>query len=191
MSQPTNSFKRMLIVKKIEMLTFLLIVVGAFNWGLVGLFNFNLVSFIAKYTFKSLEQTIYVLVGIAAVFHLFSRNFYLPFLGDMAFPCDSMVQKVPENATMSVKIQTKPNVNVVYWAAEENTKVQQNPWVAYAEYSNAGVTRSDVNGIANLRFRQPASYKVKGHMQLKPHVHYRVCIEPGMLQEVQTVFLPV
>lgn len=185
-----DSFKRMLIMKKLEMLTFLLIIVGALNWGLIGVFKFNLVEFVAKYTFKDLETTIYILVGIAAVFHLFSRNFYLPFLGDMAFPCNSMVQKVPENATLSVKVQTKPNVNVIYWAAEENDNVQKNPWVAYAEYSNAGVTRSDVNGIATLRFRNPASYKVKGNMTLKPHVHYRVCIEPGMLEEVRTVYLP-
>jgi uncharacterized membrane protein YuzA (DUF378 family) len=185
-----DSFQKMLIMKKIEMLSLLLIVIGALNWGFVGLFKFDIIVFIAKkINWKDFAKWVYILVGIAALIHIFSRNYYLPFLGDAVFPCNSLVEKVPENATMSVKIQTKPNVNVIYWGAEENHEVRKNPWVAYAEYSNTGVAKSDVNGIAILRFRKPASYFVKGYKQLAPHVHYRVCSHPGMMDEVQTVYV--
>jgi uncharacterized protein len=178
------------IKKKFEMITLLLIVIGALNWGLIGFFKFNLVEFIARNTFKSIETVIYMLVGLSALFHILSRNFYLPFLGDTVFPCNSMVEKVPENADTSVKITTIPNSNIIFWAAEHDNEVKENPWIAYVEYSNAGVAKSDVNGVAVLNFRKPAPYKVKnGWKTLVPHVHYRVCKYPGMLSEVKTVFL--
>ena len=180
----------MIIIKKIEMLSLLFIVIGAFNWGLVGVFGFDLVAFIGRLTgWQTFATIIYTLVGFSALIHIFSRNFYLPFLGDAVFPCDSLMEKVPENATMSAKIQTKPNVNVVYWGAEENNAVRNNPWVAYAQYSNAGVAKADVNGIATLRFRKPASYFVNGYKKLAPHVHYRVCGHPGMMDKVQTLYV--
>lgn len=176
--------------KRLEMLTLLLIVIGALNWGLVGLFNFNLVSFIGKHTFSWVEKFVYILVGVSSLVHIVSRNFYLSFLGESVFPCNSMLPKTPEHADTEVKITTTPNSNVVYWAAETHKEVMENPWVAYAEYSNAGVTRSDVNGVAVLKFRTPASYKVAhGLKTLAPHVHYRVCQYPGILSEVKTVMI--
>ncbi len=181
--------KKMIWMKKIEMLSLLLIVVGALNWGLVGAFGFNLVKYVAKRTFKSVETVVYILVGVSALVHIVSRNFYLPFLGEAAFPCNSMVEKVPDHANVEVKIETVPNANVIYWAAESHKEVSANPWVAYEQFSNAGVTRSDVNGVAVLKFREPSAYKVmNGAKTLQPHVHYRVCGSPGMLSEVKTVF---
>lgn len=187
--QSMQSIHKMFWMKKLEMITLLLIVVGALNWGLVGVFGFNLVTFVANYTFGWLENLVYILVGVSAVVHILSRNYYLPFLGDAVFPCNSMVEKVPANANTEVKIETTPNVNVIYWASESHDKVVANPWLAYEQYSNAGVTRSDVNGMATLKFREPSAYKVANGMKtLQPHVHYRVCAFPGMLSEVKTVF---
>lgn len=189
MDKSDSDIKKLFWVKKIEMLTLLLIVVGALNWGLVGVFGFNLVTFVANLTFGWVENLVYILVGVSALLHVFSRNYYLPFLGDAVFPCNSMVEKVPENANTQVKIDTKPNSNVIYWASETHKEVVANPWLAYDQYSNAGVTRSDVNGVAVLKFREPSAYKVPNGMKtLQPHVHYRVCTYPGMLSEVKTVF---
>jgi uncharacterized protein len=185
----STNFKVFMIKKRVEIITLLFIVIGALNWGLVGLFDFNLVKFVASYTFSWVEKLVYVVVGLSSLVHIISRNYYLSFLGESVFPCDSMMEKTPENADTEVKIQTTPNANVVYWAAETHKEVSENPWIAYAEYSNAGVTRSDVNGVAVLKFRTPGSYKVKhGLKTLAPHVHYRVCKFPGMLSEVETVF---
>ncbi len=101
----------------IQMIALVFIIIGALNWGLVAL-GFNLVSFIANNTFASLEPTVYVLVGVSALLHLFARNYYLPFLGDSVFPCASMTEKIPTNATVSTNVQIEPLTNIVYWAAE-------------------------------------------------------------------------
>ena len=53
----------------LKIISFILVIIGALNWGLVGLFNFNLVSAIfGDMTF--LTRTIYILVGIAAIISL-------------------------------------------------------------------------------------------------------------------------
>jgi uncharacterized membrane protein YuzA (DUF378 family) len=54
-------------MKALHILTFLLVVVGALNWGLVGLFDLNLVAVILG-GFPGLEQLVYVLVGASAVY---------------------------------------------------------------------------------------------------------------------------
>lgn len=180
--------------KSIELVTLALIVIGALNWGLVGALGFNLVSWLAKHTFSSIEPAVYILVGLSALVHIVSRDYYLPFLGDAAYPCGSLETKTPRDADTAVTVQVEPNVNVIYWAAELNDKVQENPWVAYDEYANAGVAKSDDQGKAVLRFRTPASYKVpRGfgvwNKELEPHVHYRICRHSGMVGRVETVFL--
>ena len=48
-----------------------LVLIGAFNWGLVGLFNFNLVEKI--FGMGTFADVVYVLVGIGAVLGLFQR----------------------------------------------------------------------------------------------------------------------
>lgn len=51
----------------IDWIAFILVIVGALNWGLVGLFKFNLVAVIlGDMTF--LSRVVYTLVGIAAVY---------------------------------------------------------------------------------------------------------------------------
>lgn len=48
------------------MVAFTLVVVGALNWGLVGLFNLNVVSTLLG-AGSTLEKLVYVLVGLSAV----------------------------------------------------------------------------------------------------------------------------
>lgn len=54
-------------MKGLHMVTFLLVSVGALNWGLVGLFNFNLVTALFG-SLPALERIIYVLVGVSGVY---------------------------------------------------------------------------------------------------------------------------
>jgi uncharacterized membrane protein YuzA (DUF378 family) len=51
------------------MLTYLLVVVGALNWGLIAFFGFNLVGAIFG-AGTYLERVIYAVVGISAVVQL-------------------------------------------------------------------------------------------------------------------------
>lgn len=53
-------------MKIVHMVAYALVIVGALNWGLVGLFNFNLVTALLG-TMPMLEKAIYVLVGVSAV----------------------------------------------------------------------------------------------------------------------------
>ena len=53
-------------------ITFLLVVIGGLNWGLVGFFGFNLVESIFG-SWPMLVKVIYALVGLAALYELFTR----------------------------------------------------------------------------------------------------------------------
>lgn len=44
-------------------------ILGALNWGLVGLFDFNVVEFLFK-NMDMLKRTIYILIGIASIINI-------------------------------------------------------------------------------------------------------------------------
>lgn len=55
----------------LDWLTGVLVIIGALNWGLVGLFDYNLVSAIlGDMTF--LTRTVYVLVGVSGLYMIYS-----------------------------------------------------------------------------------------------------------------------
>lgn len=47
-----------------------LVIIGALNWGLVGLFNFNLVAAIFG-SLSALSRIVYVLVALAGLYLIF------------------------------------------------------------------------------------------------------------------------
>ena len=55
------------------MVSFLLVVVGAINWGLVGLLGINVVNILFG-TVPSVEKLVYVLVGAAGVVILLTHK---------------------------------------------------------------------------------------------------------------------
>lgn len=57
-------------VSILEWVAIALIVIGALNWGLVGIFGFNLVSAIFG-DMSALSRIVYALVGISALLFLF------------------------------------------------------------------------------------------------------------------------
>lgn len=50
-------------------IAYLLVFVGALNWGLVGLFGFNLVNFLFG-SMMSIEKLVYILVGLSALWEM-------------------------------------------------------------------------------------------------------------------------
>ncbi|KKR81173.1 MAG: hypothetical protein UU73_C0003G0259 [Candidatus Daviesbacteria bacterium GW2011_GWA1_41_61] len=54
-------------MKDLKPIAGVLVLIGALNWGLIGLLNLNLVSAILG-TGSSLEKMVYLLVGAAAVY---------------------------------------------------------------------------------------------------------------------------
>lgn len=53
-------------MKIVHVVAYVLVIVGALNWGLVGLFNFNLVTALLG-SMPMVEKVVYILVGSAAV----------------------------------------------------------------------------------------------------------------------------
>ena len=53
-------------MKVIDKIALVLIIIGAINWGLVGIFNFNLVDSIFG-TMSMVSRIIYALVGISGL----------------------------------------------------------------------------------------------------------------------------
>lgn len=51
-------------------IAFILIIIGALNWGLVGLINFNVVSFLLGATSPA-TRIIYALVGLSGLYLIF------------------------------------------------------------------------------------------------------------------------
>ena len=56
-------------MKALNLITLVLVIVGGLNWGLVGLFDFDLVAAIFG-DGSALSRIVYVLVGISAVWQL-------------------------------------------------------------------------------------------------------------------------
>jgi uncharacterized membrane protein YuzA (DUF378 family) len=56
-------------MKSLNLITLVLVIVGGVNWGLVGVFNFDLVAAIlGEASFPS--RTVYALVGLSALWQL-------------------------------------------------------------------------------------------------------------------------
>lgn len=63
-------------MKVIDTIALILIIIGAINWGLVGIFNFNLVEEIFG-GLSVITRIIYILVGISGLWGIkliFDRN---------------------------------------------------------------------------------------------------------------------
>jgi len=54
-------------MKTLEAIAITLVIIGAINWGLIGLFDFNLVSLIFGGADSLLTKVIYILVGISGL----------------------------------------------------------------------------------------------------------------------------
>ena len=169
----------------------ILVLIGSINWGLVGVFDFDLVKWITSIFGDAAKEHvaafIYILVGMAALILSIQRDTYLPFLGHTVMP-QPINEDKPSGELIEKEISGLPkNVKVIYWAALPSDTVVDNPTDAYGDYSNQGVTMTDDNGNATLQVNSPASYKVPFKGTLKPHIHYRYWTSPGMTSRLFTI----
>ncbi|MDD4157005.1 MAG: DUF378 domain-containing protein [Candidatus Cloacimonetes bacterium] len=51
----------------LQKIALIVVIIGALNWGLIGLFNFNLVAFIFDNLSEVISRIIYSLVGVAGI----------------------------------------------------------------------------------------------------------------------------
>ncbi|MCL4353937.1 DUF378 domain-containing protein [Patescibacteria group bacterium] len=62
-------------MKLVHGVAFLLLVIGGLNWGLIGLFNFNLVAALVG-AVPPVEKVVYILVGASAVYIALTHSGY-------------------------------------------------------------------------------------------------------------------
>ncbi|HXS14599.1 MAG TPA: DUF378 domain-containing protein [Candidatus Saccharimonadales bacterium] len=60
-------------MKWIHIVAFLLVVIGGLNWGLIGLFHFNFVTYLVG-IWPMVESLVYVLVGLSALYLLLTHK---------------------------------------------------------------------------------------------------------------------
>jgi uncharacterized membrane protein YuzA (DUF378 family) len=57
-------------MKKLEVLVFILLVVGGINWGVWSIFEFNVIDYIFGHTW--IDRVIYFLMGVSGVYAVFN-----------------------------------------------------------------------------------------------------------------------
>lgn len=57
-------------MKWLNVITLILVIIGGINWGLVGLFDFNLVQVIFGDMTSAITRIIYILVGLSALYQI-------------------------------------------------------------------------------------------------------------------------
>ena len=51
----------------IDKISYILVIIGAVNWGLIGLFNFNFVSFLFGNSLNAIIRIVYIIIGVASL----------------------------------------------------------------------------------------------------------------------------
>jgi uncharacterized membrane protein YuzA (DUF378 family) len=69
MDRESHALLKEKAMKPLNLITLVLVIVGGLNWGLVGLFDWNLVAALFGEG-SALARAVYVLVGISAIWQL-------------------------------------------------------------------------------------------------------------------------
>ena len=178
----------------IHLIAKVLLILGGINYLLVSLASMDLFSLIKN---PMLVKTIFILIGLSALYFMFNRDYYLPFLGQTVIPLTNPSQAVTQTNTLMIPVKLSglpKNTRLLFWAAQGSDDVMDNPVKAYSNYANTGITNTDNNGNALFSITCPAEYKVAKFgfsTKLLKHVHYRYEIpgHPGMLSRVYTHYI--
>ena len=166
------------------MITITLILLYSTISALYILFNNNYNIFIRIFA---------IFIIAAAVILMMKKDTFLPFLGLAHLPNTLIAdEKIPKGANLSYSIdmnEYEDGTMVVYWAANKTDKIIEDPYEAYKNYNNVGVSKVK-NGKAEVRIFCPDKYKVKKvfNQLLERHFHYRIVYkDTGFLSPVMTV----
>lgn len=166
---------------KLHMIAIFLVLLGSLNWLSIGL---NYPDLVKKLLPGNLVNAVYILVGLAALYLLFRRDTYLPFLGYSAVPANAFQLSVPKNANLKVTVPVEKGASkVVYWATMSGDVVSTVK-EGYTGTTNVGVVEVDGDTV-ELNLSCPRRYRVWGKT-LPRHVHYRFIMDTGILTPVKT-----
>ena len=189
--KPNNKFT--LNNTKLRILLTFIVILGSINYGstvlgynLIEIFSTSINNLLNK-NFP-IDKIIYIIIAICGLLLAKKRSTWLPFLGKTVFPESLVSLKKPERSDTVVKIKTKPNTRVAYWASsakEDNVDVI----TAYGNFSNGGVVMSNDKGIAELSLVSGSNYIVPSGYKIPRHVHYRTFNKSyGMMDKIKTQY---
>jgi uncharacterized membrane protein YuzA (DUF378 family) len=180
---------------KIYLIAAIILLIGGLNWGLIGLFGVNGVEAINNYTFQSVlfEQVVYILVGLASIYMMFNRTYYLPFLGKTVMPNGIVTEyqtSSPTAKTFTINQHLEGGSHVIVWAALSKKNSDVTDYLqAYGDYSNYAVAKI-VNNSAIVKLDCPQEYYVDKfgvkRSVLSKHLHYRVVYNNGIFSDIKT-----
>jgi hypothetical protein len=161
---------------------------GAINYLSISTSKIDLFSYLLQN--KKLIQFLQMIIGIVGLYYLFNRDYYLPFLGETVMPIKKGEDVLDKKVLVKVELTSlPPNRKIIYWASNENVNTFTNPYEAYKNYQNSGISESDNKGDVTLMITCPGSYKVGRSKVLNPHLHYRYELENGLLSRVFTKYV--
>jgi len=139
-------------------------------------------------------RVISIFIIACVIFLAIRKETFLPFLGISFIPNTLLINNNihPVGANISYTIdmsEYEDNTKIIYWAANNKGKIFENPYEAYDNFSNSGVS-SVKNGKAKIHIFCPDKYKVnKGFTKiLGKHFHYRIVFKnSGFLSPIMTV----
>lgn len=173
-----------------ELIARFLLVLGGINYLTIVFFKKNMLSYLH---YPIVVRAVTLAIGGAALYFLFNRDYYLPFLGKCVIPVGD---GEPQGELKSIRITELPaNTNVIFWAAKSGKNVVPNPMDAYGDYSNSGIVKSDNNGVALIQIACPSAYSVSKfgfiNKELSKHVHYRYELPEyrGIFSSIKTKYL--
>ena len=129
----------------------LLLVIGGLNYFFTSTINVNLFSFIQQPMFVRILST---LIGISALYLVFNRDYYLPFLGHTVIPISSR-SKPSENLKQIKLTNLPPNTIVIAWGSQESDKTFENPFEAYGDYVNTDIKTTNDKGEVIIELSCP------------------------------------
>lgn len=152
--------------------------------------KYDIFNLINNSYFKKITLT---LLSLYALYLLFDKNTYLPFLGQTVLPskllCNNLNNDniINNNNLIHLKIKTDNDTEkIIWWAADSDNPniIIDNPKDAYKKYNNSGVSLVN-NRLAEVVLLCPKSY-IAGGRELPKHLHYRES-KKDILGDVKTI----
>jgi hypothetical protein len=170
----------------LELFARLLLVVGALNYFFSSAINVNVLSRIPYNKF------IGILIGLAGLYFVFNRDYYLPFLGKSVIPIGP---KKPTENLKKIKLSgLPPNTTVLSWGSKESSGDFDNYMSAYGDYANTDISKTNDKGEIIVELPCPSAYHVSKFgmdKKLERHIHFRYELPKykGMFSRIYTKYL--
>ena len=140
-----------------------------------------------------LHITVIIILG-CCMYLILKRDTFLPFLGISFIPNNVFIdEKFPQGSNIDYVLDMRgyqDGTRVIYWAANKTGKIIDDPFEAYKDFHNVGISKVK-DGKASIRLYCPDKYKVKhfgiADYLLDKHFHYRIIFnDTGLMSPVMT-----